>query len=153
MPSDLANIDAEVNEIERTLGAADHGPRVAGFPPYWPFAEEVMREFSFGIVLRLGGKFFVAAERDDAGPLLSTGDLVGFDADERIGTHPCNFLPDGRKTVEGCLMAGEIEWRDVGLSGPFACEPSETDPLQELDARKTRQLFDQHRSNAPMFVQ
>ena len=41
-------------------------------------------------------------------------------------------------------MAREIEWCDVGLSSLFTCEPSESDPLQELDAGKTGHFLDQH---------
>ena len=103
-----------------------------------------MRESTFGIVLRLSGKFLVAAKCHDAGPLLGARDLVGLDADERIGAHPFDFPPQRREAVQRVLMARKIERRDVGLAVLFTSKPAEPDPLQELDAGGTGHFLNQH---------
>jgi len=120
MARDLADMNTEVDKIKRALTAACYGSGVTGLPPYRTFTEKPVRQFALSIILRFGRELLVAAKRDNTGPLLRTCDLVGLDADERIGPHPKHPLPDRREAVQGVLVTREIERCDVRLSRLFA---------------------------------
>ena len=125
MSADLSQVDAKIDEIELTFVAVDDSLCVAWLPPEGSLAHDAVGQPTFRIVSRPCRQFFVAAKRNDADPLLRIDHLVGFHADKRIRAHPGYFLSHSREAVEQAKMASKVERRDVGLTVPFASQPTD----------------------------
>jgi len=88
---------------------------IADLPPRSPSFQKRLRPTS-GLGVFLGvGKLGVAANGNDAGPLVRAGDVVYLDANTGIRAHPFDFLAHGGKTVETTGLVCEIDGNNVGL--------------------------------------
>src|SRR5215471_4258748 len=126
MTGDLAKVNAEIHDVERTQLSAGDRLCITRLPPYRALLQQAVREPALILMVRIGRELFKAAERNYADPFLWTSDLIRFDTQKRIAPHPFDLQTDSRKTVQGIVMEREIKGGHVGLSGMLAGQPAET---------------------------
>src|SRR5208282_4027019 len=96
MAGDLHDANAVEGRRERALGVALDRSRIGGLPPDRVALQEFLASVFAGAA-PLGNvrHFLVLAKYDNTNPSLRAGDLVNFDTDVGIGTHPFDLLPAG----------------------------------------------------------
>ena len=148
MAGKLVDRDSEIGRFERPFYAVEPRPDIAGLPPRRGPGQQVVRQHPCGIKFRRVREFLVAAEDHDGLPLLATEDLLDFDTDQRVGTHPLNLPTNG---CEGIEMLREGEGNDIGLSAPGTAQMPDMHALQQIQAHVAGHVSDQH-MNSPVVI-
>src|SRR5208337_3210286 len=71
-----------------------------------------------------------AAEHDDTHPLIVIRPFIDLQANERIGAHPFDLLPERGDPVQMLSVVREIDRNNVGLSTACARQSAEIRPLE-----------------------
>lgn len=87
-------------------------------------------------------QFLVSPENDDAHPLTFIHNLIQFDADQRIRTHPLDFLAWRRKAIEIGVFVHKIDGNDVGLILMRTRQPARSGASNGIEAFSLRYLLD-----------
>src|SRR5690242_10483570 len=102
-----------------------------------------MRAMSLLVEIGRFGQFGVQAKSDNTAPLLQRFDLVGFDADKRVLSHPLDLPTERRETVEVVSVPRDANGHYVGLSFRRAAEPREVPGSEERKTLFPGQFMDQ----------
>src|SRR4029450_7550113 len=103
---DLIEVNAVEDGYQRARGATEDRLHIRGLPPHAGLLQHVEGRYAHAMPFRLIGQLLVAAESDDAHPLLRAPPLVHFDTDQRVGPHPLDLSPDRGKTIERTSSVG-----------------------------------------------
>jgi hypothetical protein len=63
----------------------------------------------------VSGEFLKSAEDHDGLPFVAANNLVSFDTDERVGSHPLDLLSDGGEAIDKFPMVRERDRHDIRL--------------------------------------
>jgi hypothetical protein len=141
---DVVNVDAIEDGAGKSGFASRLGGGVSGLPPHSAVFEGVLSGAANFPVFGFFGEFLETTENDNASPVIVGKDFVGFDADERIGAHPIDFLAEGGEAVETVAFVSEIDGNDVGLVGAGTAEAAHTDAAEEDARLLSGHILDQH---------
>ena len=61
------------------------------------------------------GEFLISAEDHDGLPFVAANNLVSFDTDQRVGSHPLDLLSDGGEAIDKFPMVRERDRHDIRL--------------------------------------
>jgi len=111
----LNDMNAVKHRCQRALCAVQDRFHITGLPPHAFLLQQIVSDCALGLVFGRFGQLFVATEDDYTHPFLRAHPFVRFDADQRVGAHPVDLLPNRGKAIQGIILVGEIDWHYVGL--------------------------------------
>ena len=111
-PRDLVHPDAKHDR--HTLLVMNEGDG-SWLPPHGVSLKEAFGRPARVFILRCVGKLLIVSADDDAHPVAVRCELVDLDTDERILSHPLDFLPERRVAVEKLPLQIDADGNDVRL--------------------------------------
>jgi hypothetical protein len=91
-------------------------------------------------------QLFVTPEDDYARPFSVTHHLVAFETDQRVFSHPLNFLAEGGVAIEKLAIEVHVDGHDVRLVVASARQPHDVGCREHGAALARRHLADYHRT-------
>jgi hypothetical protein len=106
--------------------------------------EEALRYRTGPLIPRCAWKFFVATENEEAGPFPWNGEVIYFEADQRILPHPFDFHAEGGVPVQVPAVEVDMNGNDVRLIVLRAGEASDARRGKQCPALPVGQLLNDH---------
>lgn len=114
------------------------------FPPPVAGREELLRaQAGGGIFVRIR-QLFVRTEHEHRRPVRAVVDLFDLEADQGIGAHPVDLLPDRREAVDVAAIDVKRHRDDVRLAVLDTGQPGEIVAVQHLEAFLSAEFVNQH---------